>query len=496
MNSATGDISAFGLTILMFSLAALVALAANRLSTLIRIPAPALFLVGAAVASDVWPALGHLTDRTDERIVTVALVVILFDGGAGIGWRRFRHAAGAVLWLGIAGTVVTAAGLAVAAHTLFGFEWRTALLLGTALAPTDPAVVFSVLGGREIAGRSGTLLEGESGANDPVGIAMLVAILGATGGGFGAVLGGVGEFAVQMVVGVVVGLVGGLGLRWVVARVDLPDAALYPLRTLAGATAIYGLASLAHGSGFLAVFLAGIVVGDTHGPYTAETARFTSALASLGEIVVFTVLGLTISLRDLVSGTDWLVGLAMAALMILVVRPLLVGAVLLPVRLRAQERLFVLWAGLKGAVPVLLGIFLLDADVPGAGRVYRVIFVVVLVSVVVQGGTVPAAARLLRIPMSSHPARPFAIGLRLNTPPAGLRRFTIEPGASADGAIVADLDLADRAWLSLTTREGELVDLHPQTRLHAGDEVLLHGDAEVEIAPIFHAPQDPDVQTP
>ena len=264
------DVGHFGTTVLLVSLAMVAALAANRLSTRIRIPTPALFLLGAAVASDVWPALGQLSGRVDERLVTVALVLVLFDRGMGIGWRRFRSAAGPVLWIGIAGTVVTAGGMALAAHLLFGFGWQAALLLGTALAPTDPAVVFSVLSGREIAGRTGTMLEGESGANDPVGIALLVSVAGAGGGGLAAVGSGLGEFGLQMAVGVAVGIVGGLGLRWLVVNTQLPNESLYPLRALAGAAVLYGAAAALDGSGFLAVFIAGILLGDADAPFKAR----------------------------------------------------------------------------------------------------------------------------------------------------------------------------------------------------------------------------------
>jgi cell volume regulation protein A len=339
---------------------------------------------------------------------------------------------------------VTAGGLAVAAHGLFGFAWRSSLLLGTALAPTDPAVVFSVLGGREIAGRSSTILEGESGANDPVGIALLISVLGATGGGAAAVRAGLGQFALQMVVGVVVGVVAGLGLRWIVQRVTLPSEQLYPVRVLAGATATYGLATVAHGSGFLAVLLAGVLLGDAEAPYQPEVERFTAALASLGEIVAFTVLGLSIPLVSLLGSSDALIGLAIAALLIVVIRPVLVGALLVPVRLRMPERIFVLWAGLKGAVPVLLGLFVLESRLPDAAQLYRIIFVVVLVSVVVQGGSVPWVARLLRLPMREiEPPHPYATGLRFRTAPHGLYRYTVMAGSAADGAAVGDLGLGD-----------------------------------------------------
>jgi cell volume regulation protein A len=481
------DVTRFGLIILLVSVAVLVALVGNRVSRLIRVPAPALFLVAAALASDIWHPLGRLSPEMDGRIVTVALAVILFDGGMNLGWARLRASIGPVLWIGVMGTVVTAAGLALAAHGLFGLEWRSALLLGTALAPTDPAVVFSVLSGREIAGRSGTILEGESGANDPVGIALLISVLGATGGGASAVFTGVGEFALQMGVGLGIGLAGGLGLRWVVRRVRLPSEQLYPILVLAAATGIYGLASIAHGSGFLAVFLAGILLGGARVPFQTEVQRFTAAMASLGEMVAFTVLGLSIPLLPLLGSNDVLVGVAIAALLILAVRPLLVGALLVPVRLRATERAFVLWAGLKGAVPILLGVFILGADVPDASRLYRIIFVVVLISVVVQGGSVPLAARLLRIPMrDAEPLHPYATGLRFRTAPRGLYRYTIMAGSPADGAAVADLGIGGQTWLSLIRRDGELLPLRRDTRLHAGDQVLAQGDTADDLERLFH----------
>src|SRR4051812_12786573 len=247
------DVTRFGLAIAVISIAGLLAVVSNRISERIRVPAPALFLIAAAIASDLVPALGRVPILTVQRVVTVMLILLLFDGGMHIGWRRFRAAGGAVLWIGVAGTAVTTLGVAVLAHLVFGFDWRAGLLLGIALAPTDPAVVFSVLGRREISGRSGTLLEGESGANDPVGIAAMAAVLAAgTAGGWHAVGAGVGEFAVEMVVGTVGGLVGGYLLSLAMRRLPLPSGALYPLQTLLGAGAIYGVTTLAHGSGFLA----------------------------------------------------------------------------------------------------------------------------------------------------------------------------------------------------------------------------------------------------
>jgi cell volume regulation protein A len=394
-----GDLFPFAIVTLFAGLALLAAVASNGLAERIRVPAPALFLVLAALASDLVPRLGDLSIRVDQRIVTVALVYILFDGGMHIGWRRLRPNAGAVLWLGIAGTAVTAAAVAAGAHWLFGFGWRPSLLLGAALAPTDPAVVFSVLGRREIGGRTGVLLEAESGANDPVGIALMVSLLGATGTGWSAFGSGIGSFALEMVVGAAVGAVGGWLMIRAMRRVPLPSEALYPLEAAAFALLLYGGATALHGSGFLAVFLAGIMLGDARVPFKDEVERFAGALSSLAEIVAFIVLGLSIHLTSIFRGSLLWTALGLAALLMLVVRPLLVGLLLLPVDLRVRERTFVVLAGLKGAVPILLGTYVLSEGVPDARQIYDIVFVIVFVSVVVQGGLVPTLARVLRVPM-------------------------------------------------------------------------------------------------
>lgn len=475
------DVLPFGVLVAVLSLAGLLAVWSNRVSERIRIPAPAIFLAAAALASDLVPGLGQVPVVTVQRVVTVMLILLLFDGGMHIGWRRFRTAGGPVLLVGVLGTALTAGGVAVLAHGLFGFDWRAGLLLGVALAPTDPAVVFSVLGRRQISGRSGTLLEGESGANDPVGIAAMAALLAAGGAsGMGAVGAGVGEFLLEMVVGAAVGLVGGYLLALAMRRLPLPSGALYPLQTLLGAGAIYGLATAAHGSGFLAVFVAGIALGDLRAPYKAEIERFHSSLASLAEIVAFAVLGLTVSLTDLARGDSWLVGLALAVLLALGVRPLVVGLLLLPIDLSRGERIFVMWSGLKGAVPILLGTYILSSGVPDASRLYQVVVVVVAFSVVVQGGLVPTVAHRAGVSMRVLEPEPWALGMRFRDQPSGLRRVNVVTGAPADGSRIDELDLDEDTWISMINRSGALVPIRGATSLQAGDEILLLTDPEGE----------------
>ena len=417
---------AFGGTVLLTAAVGMAALLSNRVTERIRVPAPLLVLVAAAVAVKVFPDLHAPPEQTVEQLVTVALVCILFDGGLHIGWTRLRAATAPVALVGVLGTFLTVAGAGVFIHLAFGLSWYLSLLVATAVAPTDPAVVFSVLGKREVSGRSGTILEGESGANDPVGIALMISLLAAGELSGGAVADVGGQFLLQMGVGAGIGLAGGRALQWFVSAVPLPSEALYPLRLTAGSFMIFGIATVAHGSGFLAVFVAGILLGDARAPYKAEAKRFQAALASLGEVLAFVVLGLTVDLHELTSSDVWLPGLLIGIVLAAVIRPLAVGLCLVPARLRANERNFVLFAGLKGAVPILLGNLILAAHVSQAERLYGIVVVVVVVSVAFQGTLVPAVAHRLRLPMRTVEPEPWALGVRLREEPDGVHRFTVD----------------------------------------------------------------------
>ncbi|GAC1442957.1 MAG: cation:proton antiporter [Mycobacteriales bacterium] len=488
------DAQAFGLLVLVVAAAGLAAVLSNRLTARLQVPTPALFLAAAAVAAAAIPDLHSPPRRTVERLVTVALIVILFDGGMHIGWRRFRAAAAPITTVGVLGTFLTTGAIAVVARPLFGLDWYLAVLLGAALAPTDPAVVFSVLGQRQLSGRSGTILEGESGANDPVGIALMVSLLGAGGLGLSATVDVTGQFLLQMLVGAAVGVVGGRGLLWFMRAVPLPSEGLYPLRTLASAFLAFGIATVAHGSGFLAVFVAGICLGDGRAPYKREIRRFHSALASLGEIVAFVVLGLTVDLSVIARPDVWVPGLALGALLTVLIRPLMVGLCLARVELDRKERAFVLFAGLKGAVPILLGSFLLAANVPHSQRLYGIVVVVVAFSVLVQGGLVPTAVRLLRLPIHTVEPEPWALGVRLRAEPDRVHQLRVAAGSRADGHTIGQINSSSSdVWVSLVVRSGRLVPVSGATELHAGDDVLVLADPALraELEDAFRPPPGP-----
>jgi cell volume regulation protein A len=385
------EIADFALLLLPIAGGLALAALSTRLSDRLPIPAPGIFLLAAAIASDVWPALGDaLSIHAVERIAVVALIVILLNGGMDIGWRRMRRSVNPVVSLGVLGTFLTAALIALVAHYALGFSWTLAGIAGAALAPTDPAVMFSVLGGTEISSRAGTILEGEAGVNDPAGIALMLGMIELATHDGASLLSVVSHFGLEMAVGLVLGFAGGRLLIPIVMRVPLGSEDLRPVLLIALAMVLYAVTSLLGGSGFLAVFVAGLLLGDADVP----ARSFTRSLAGVSEIVVFAALGLTIHLAGL-SAATWRDGAILTLVLALAIRPLVVVVTLARARLEPGDRAFIAWSGLKGAVPILLAAFAVLDGVEGAASVYGLVFVAVLCSVFGQGSLVPAAARRL-----------------------------------------------------------------------------------------------------
>jgi cell volume regulation protein A len=471
------ELADFGAIVLVVSGGLFLAVLGTRLADRISLPNAAIFLVVTAVlAASIEPLGDALSMEAVERIAVVALVVILFDGGLHIGLARFRRSAAPILVLGVVGTFATAALVTLAAHYLLGLSWIVSGLVGAAIAPTDPAVTFSVLGGRELRGRAGTILEGEAGTNDPVGIALMIGMIELAreeDGSFSIV---VSEFAVEMLVGLATGVAGAFLLLPVMRRVALPSPTLYPLRVLAGAGVVYGIASVAHGSGFLAVFVAGVALGDVATPRKGEIESFHSTLAALAEIAAFAALGLSVGYADLDDPAVWGQGFALALVLAFVVRPLAVWPLLSLARLDRGERVFVVWGGLKGAVPILLGALAVLGEVDDANRIYGIVFVVVLFSVVVQGASIPHVARRLDLAF-----RPTHYDL------AEVLEFVVRDDAFANGRRLRDLPLGERAWVGVLIRDGRPTGFGPSTTLGPGDRVHVYcqPDDAAALARIF-----------
>ena len=330
------------------------------------IPRPVAFL-GVGVAAGLLGLGPDLSAVRLEQVGAVLLFVILFQGGLATGLGAARSLARPIFTLGVAGTALTAAGVTLVARAC-GLDWPVAVLVGVALSPTDPAAVYSLLRGRAGSPRARTILEGESGFNDPAGIALMLAVTSAVAGSHASYAHAVVVFVEQMAIGGAFGMLGGLALR----RLRLPGVALVVAAGLLG-----GAAAWLHGSGFLAVYLAGLFVSDV--THTALPSR----LGAVAEPVLFALLGAAFA--STVGGADLLRGILLTVATVLVVRPLVAAACLAGCTLTGRERLLVSWGGLKGAVPLLLAAYPALKGFEATTTVEAVVLVATAASLVLQG---------------------------------------------------------------------------------------------------------------
>ena len=407
------------------------------------------------------------------RIGAIALGLILFDGGLNTPLGVARRHAGPAIVLATVGVIVTAALVGVAAR-LAGLAWRPALLLGAIVSSTDAAAIFSVLrgGGIQTKERVGATLELESGLNDPMAVILTLAAAEALATGRDpSVITGV-LVLVQLAVGFVVGLAIALGARLLLLRLQPPAAGLYPLLTAALACLAFGAATLARGSGFLAVYVAGVGVGSARLPYRSAVLRVHDFLGWAAQVVMFIVLGLLVFPRRLLAVAPE--GLAIALFLVFAARPVAVLACLLPFRYPLREIVTVAWGGLKGAVPIVLAVIPVLAGIPGAGRIFDVVFFVVLVSAVLQGSTMAWLARRTGVGMPAPPPTAATVEI-VSTRPVNAELLTFDIGAASAvcGLPISEIPFPAGSSAMLVVRGDELVAPRGDTELREGDQVYV-----------------------
>ena len=451
----------------------LVSVLFSRPSEKIGFPAVLLFL-GLGLLAGAWLPEPFSDYDLAFRIGTVGLVLILFDGGLNTPWRTAREHLAPASVLATVGVVGTA-GVVALAGRLLGLSWVEALLVGAIVSSTDAAAVFSSLRGSnvQLRRRVGATLELESGLNDPMAVILtltLTAVL-LQPDAFSAT-GFLLEVVVQLAVGVAAGLViGGLGQQ-LLRRIRVPAAGLYPALTLALALLAFGLPTLFMGSGFLAVYIAALVLGNQRMPYRAGILRVHDALAWLGQITMFLVLGL-LAVPALLAASAW-TGLVLALVLGLVARPVVVALCLWPFGYNARETGFVAWTGLRGAVPILLASVPVMNGVAGAEALFHLVFFVVVVNALIPGATIRWAVRLFGVERGGQP-RPTPV-LEITATeslPVRVISFLIDPVALVAGSRAGDLPLPEEADILLLVRDGRVLPVNESTRLEPGDHVHL-----------------------
>jgi cell volume regulation protein A len=446
--------------------------AAGRL----RVPGLVLFLVlGMVLGSDVLGILRFGHEPADfeltQTIGIVAIALILFEGGLAAGWKEIRPVLGAGLALATVGTLVTAAIVAAAAHLILGFSALEGLLLGSIVASTDSAAIFSVLRGSSIKRRLAATLEAESGFNDPVAVLLVIGFIEwIQTPGYG-----VGEMAqllaVELAIGAAVGLIAGRLAVMAFERVPLSTPGLYPVASMAAAGLGFGLADALHGSGFLAVYLTGLALGGANIPARRTITDFHAGVGWVCQIALFFTLGLLVFPSELpaVAGQ----GLLLAAVMAFVARPIAALVSTLPIGFSVRESVLVGWAGLRGALPVVFATFAVTGGVPQADQFFNLVFFVVLVSTLVQGVTFERLAKALGL-IGSGPAVPRLPIVEVGTIRrlgAELVEYRVEPGDAIAGRVVNELGLPRDSLVSVIVRGEEALLPRGSSRIESGDRL-------------------------
>jgi cell volume regulation protein A len=445
----------------------------SRASSRTGVPIALLFiLVGMLAGSEGLGRIAFDDYRFAFRIGSIALALILFDGGLNTPLSAIRQVAAPAGLLATVGVAAVAGLTAVGAH-LLGLGWPEALLVGAVVSSTDAAAVFASLRGSGIhlKRRVGVTLEVESGINDPAAI-ILTTVLTANLLEPGAAAGWriPVDILLQIVIGAAVGLGAGYGGRALLSRLALATGGLYPVMTLALALLSFGAATLMAGSGFLAVYLAGLILGNGPLPYRTGLLRVHDALAWLSQVGMFLILGLLVYPTRLLD-VAW-IGLGIALLLAFLVRPLVVALCLTPFGYPRREVLYIGWVGLRGAVPIVLATFPVLAGAPQAGRLFDLVFFIVVASALIPGATVSWVTRRLGLQSKEPPAPQAVLAIESRQPLRGeLMSFYIDEALVVNGVSLDDLPLPDGSAVTLLVRGDQLLPPSGSVTLQPGDHV-------------------------
>jgi cell volume regulation protein A len=440
------------------------------------IPALSVFLfIGIIVGREGLGGFAFTNYALAQTLGILALIFILHAGGLGTALEDVRPVWASALVLSTVGVVIASVLVGAFAVAVLGFDWLHGLLLGATIASTDVAAVFTILRSRSVSlkGRIRPLLELESALNDPMTVFLSVGLLQLLtrqhAASFWTL---VPMFIRQMTLGTLAGVGAGKGIRWTLNRVTLDYEGLYPVLSVALVVLTYGLTESVGGSGFLAVYVSGIVLGNSHYVHKRSLTLFHDGLAWLMQIVMFLTMGLLVLPSD-VSRVA-LSGIALSAFLVFVARPVSVLVCLTPFRYPIREQLMVAWAGLRGAVPIVLATYPLIAGAPGARTIFNLVFFVVFISVLLQGATIPAVSRWLNVaaPLSKR----FRYPIEYTPTPddkTELVELPVPPGSPAIGRQLVDLHLPTGALVVVIRRNEHVVVPRGNTRIEPNDVLLV-----------------------
>lgn len=462
------------------SILLLISVLVSKISDRFGVPALLLFLIlGMLAGSDGFGGIYFDDPALAQFIGIIALVLILFSGGLSTEWNEVRPVFKEGLLLSTFGVLITAITVGLFASVLLGFSFLEGLLLGSIVSSTDAAAVFSVLRSKGISlkGKLKPLLELESGSNDPMAIFLTVGLIQLITQPNLSVLNLIGLFIQQMLIGALVGYGMGKAMLFLINRLKLGYEGLYPVLTLSLVFLAFGLTDLIGGSGFLAVYLAGIILGRQDFLHQKSLMRFHDGLAWIMQIAMFLTLGLLVFPSRLTPIIG--VGLLIAGCLMFLARPISIFISLLPSTLNWREKTFISWVGLRGAAPIILATFPLLAQLQQANLIFNVVFFVVLTSVLLQGTSLSRMAKLLKVDAPIIPKRIYPIeyvpmgGLK-----SELKELPVPIESSMNGKAIFELELPDDFLVILIARDNDFMLPSGGTVLQGNDTLLVLSDKE------------------
>jgi cell volume regulation protein A len=467
----TFDVHQLDLFVLVGAGVTLSAILAVRLSSRAGLPSLLLYLLIGVLLGESFIGIGFENAELAHALGFAALALILAEGGLTTSWDGVRPSMRLGLSLATLGVAVSVAIVAVGAHFVLGLSWQLSVLLGAVTSPTDAAAVFSVLRGLPLSPRLVGALEAESGLNDAPTVVLVTLISTGSVADHG-IPATILVIVFELVAGLLVGLGVGFGGAWLMRRAALPSSGLYPLAVLCLTLLAYGAAAAAHASGFAAIYVAALVLGNSELPHRIATRSFAEGVAWLAQIGLFVMLGLLLT----PSRITWsVVGLAVAGSLLLtfVARPITVwvSAVVQPMPWR--DIAFVSWAGLRGAVPIVLATIPFAEGVTGSERLFDIVFVIVVISTVLTGPTLPWVAQRLGVTRQDEPRSLDLEVAPLERVSADMLQVTINPVSRLHGVEVGELRLPEGASVSMVVRDGRAIVPERRTVLRRGDDVLI-----------------------
>lgn len=443
----------------------IIALGASR----VGVPSLVAFLAfGMLLGSDGIGRVAFDNVHLAQTVGIVALVLILFEGGLSTSWRRLRQVAVPAALLSTVGVAVTAILTGLAAHVLFSLPWLESFLLGAVVASTDAAAVFATLRYTNIRRRLARTLEAETGGNDPMAIALtfgLIAWIQQPAYDLSNLL---LLLVHQLGLGLIVGVVLGAAATRVFAHLPSSLGSFAPVASLAACMLSYGVAAVLGGSGFLAVYLVGLAVGSTPSRYRHHLVAFHEGIAFLAQVILFVVLGLLVLPHQLVSVAA--ASFVLAILLIVIIRPVAVWLAVPFSHFTNRERILLGFAGLRGAVPIVLGTFVLSSDIAHRETIFNAVFFVVLASALMQGAMLERFARWLGV--VEEPASPQTKVSVAHTPRVNIK-FIIEANHSIAGAMIKEVGLPKKARIATIRRGNKRLTPQAHTVLHTGDRLFI-----------------------